>query len=1560
MNNPADKFNEAFQLAGSGPGQYPFLYPTPYAPAQFGLGNSDMGALVAMFAGPLMSAMAGPETFIPHLMPTQNVMDQYAMKNYQQAMLTSSLDVARGAKGPVAERLLGLRSAFTDDPVTQLNREQADTAASVMTHPIVKAIASSIIGPERLEAAMYGSKGDITALNSSIAKTGFFRTDPMGGERMKADSLTAYTEGVYSHLYEPAGNLDTIEGDARGKRGINPMRNARIDEARQKLKDLAGKSDVDIVSDEDTADRLINMENADAEVSRLYKKYNSKGTAVTIEQQAKELTKFNRAIEEAGVIKDGEATFGQLRRDAEQAPVHRMHGFMAGQVGEMQQALFERGLMPQAVGDMTADERMREVGGAKRDDETINRLARTMVRRELEKTDPAFKSLSAEQQDRLIETKVPDAVKTLRATEKETEKYARGDADSMSIEDLEKQGGMDLLTVDTDASRAAGTLEKYSGALGAIRDLFGDNGNPNAPVPALLKMLDGLTNSTSGQFEPGRIEAELRKMQTLAKETGVGLQQLSQLSHNVTMQGRMFGLSDATAVQATNATLAGIQVMQQQGAFSTGRFGAFNKEQAMDTMGQQIQAGAASNNGKAMATLARLYEANPKKYAGTELEAAVQAYKDPYSEGVYTDPTTGEERNLYENVGKYGPGAARDILSRSNNGDTTSFDPMFYDPLTEEYTLQNKTAGYMTQAVEGRRMSEVAARSVTYAKLEQDDKLFSGTSPEERGRRFDAATSVVNQMVIDTGDMPRDKRNKYFDEHLEVEIAQKLKDSGVPDAESESQAKEFAGRFKTDPSLIEDYAAISSAELSRTTGLNLTQFSGLYARGKAHDFAQAGDRAQRRADAKKEAALGYESGPMQRASDYFADINKTGEDFTMSGLMDAVMPKMKDTEVGQKFMKEMEPGFKALRDEMKDVFVTEEYVDTLAQNKNYDALMDLADKSGSLKKNNTRILSGRELETARKKVLDARYKKEDGAIDSEAIDRAYTSLIGGKGEGLSTEEKLQELRTNDEFMKTVDADVRASGNVMTEDQLIAEAKEAQGSARAGKEAEAERLKKIQAAYFYGKDPEKTKAGVTSALRHFNVKFDDKQIREYQDLVLDSSEEGKRKLNERIDQDISGWGLNKEDEGKLRSMLNAQQEARKLDPAALGVTDDKAGPMTQTDSGVVDQTSIDAQTVVLHGARFVDENGKEFSFSGGREEASAASPAIRDFANKLVNENYSKVGTFGNSSPFSDKEVEDAALKLSDQLGISRESAMTIMKDIQTERAQNSNGIGLGYLVGDNTKYSTEQTQKQAQQAKDVITSQLGDKKTASDSDIEAAAKSLSASSKIPMSEARAIIRKQLDEQKIATEPKPTDTSSADKPKPDQVAEAPKKPPVDAAKEAEKATASLYAQEGVRAATGVVYERPSQSEAERLLAASVAPSDAPAVMADYSAAYGAGLSGGREAGAAIPLISDRAAQELAAAGGQTTTDSSVARASRLETFGGAAAVEQASRQLTAHVSGGQSGGNQEVRVSGTLSLNGLQEAMLAAKGERSVQVDNGAPIVGDPPGMYSSPGSAGKA
>lgn len=1556
-NNKSSEFASAFAAAQPGGQQYPFLYPTPYMPAQFGLqGNSDMGALIAMFAGPLMSAMAGPENFIPHLMPSQNLMDQYAMRNYQRDTLESSLAIADSARGPVAERLLGMRKAFTDEPVTQLNREQADNLAGMLSHPITKAMLGSVMGPETLEAMLYGSKGDLQALNTSIAKTGFFRTDPMGGGRMKADSLTAYTESLYAHLYEPEGNLNDLEADARKGRGVNPFRNRRIKESQDKLKEIAGMEDVDIVSDDDVATRLQNMENSPSRISRLYKKYVANGTAVTAEEQAKELVKFDRAIKEAGVLDSDEATIGQIRKEAEKAPVKRMHGFMASQVGEMQQSLFEQGLLPQSLGDMSAEDRMRTVGETTRDDETIERLARRLAKQELEK-DATFKDLSTEQQNRLVDEKMPDAVKTLRSTETELNKYIAGDRKAMSIEELEKQGGMNLLTVDADTKRAGTTVEKYSGALASIRELFGDNGNPNAPVASLIKMLNALTNSTMGQFEPGRIEAELRKMQTLAKETGTGLEQLAAISTNVTNQGRMFGLNDATAVQATNATLAGIKVMRQDGAFSSGRFGSMNQGQATDMLGRQIQAGAGSNNAKAMAALARIYEADPKKYAGTELEAAVKAYKDPASDGVYIDPATGKEKNIYQNVGTYGPGAARQILSNSNNGDTSAFNPAYYDPLTEEYA--EKMGGFMTQSYEGELvMKNTAVLPAMRQELANDKNLLAGLDDVERKKTSDVASAAVTTMLVDTALMSADDRNKYFAENLEVEIAQKLKDSGVPDAEADSRAKELAASL-SQPATIDKLASSAGMTMQMNYGMNLREYATMYQKNRPEEIAKENQRADARAAAKASASLGYESGPVQRMSDYLAEINASGERFTASGFMDAVMPHIKDEKVARQFFDKLNPGFETLSELSDGVFVTDSYIDELAKADNFKELKKLADPTGETFTDKTKILSGKQLDAARNRIIQENMADSSGKLSAEKVNAAYSAAGLGKGVGLSTEEKLAELKGNKEFLSRVDSDVYKKEGAISEDRLVEEARGARGKAREGMEQRAEDLLKIQAGYFYGNDPEKTKQAVNAAFRSLDISMSEDELKKFQELTLDQTEEGKKKLNDAVDELWISGGA-KED---LKALLTSAQEATKLDPAAMGLTD-QAGNLQQTADGVVDKTNIEAQTVVLNATRYVDKDGQPlFSEDGPRGTAIQQNKHIREQAEKMVDEHYSEVGMLGNSTPFSDAEVGDAAVRLADTLGISQEDAAAIMKSIQAERQQNTNASTVvSALYPDNLEYTTEKDARSKKTAQDIIATDYKGKTDFSRGDVDTAAKKLSAAAGIPLPEAKAILLNEL-EQKSANVEQPAKPSSSD------VGAAPKRDrplPTASIKGAdpEKAAAAVVAANAGRQAAKEEREKEAVKRVTGVEYATVSKGDVEKMMSDPETRKH--LKDAIETGGFVPPKA-REGLEVAAGRHADRVEKVHQRTENIElqverTMQGrrtAADVEQIAKDLTP-VFGGQAGGpngqqNQNVKISGTLSLNGLQEVLLSARGQQSVPVEgSGAPVIMDPPPMYSNP------
>ncbi len=97
--------------------QYPFLQPGVYSPGQMAFNNNpEMSQLISMFAGPLLGQMAGPGNFVPHMMPSQNLMDQYAMRQYQQQTIAARQSIQRDPNENVANLLLGARSAITDAP----------------------------------------------------------------------------------------------------------------------------------------------------------------------------------------------------------------------------------------------------------------------------------------------------------------------------------------------------------------------------------------------------------------------------------------------------------------------------------------------------------------------------------------------------------------------------------------------------------------------------------------------------------------------------------------------------------------------------------------------------------------------------------------------------------------------------------------------------------------------------------------------------------------------------------------------------------------------------------------------------------------------------------------------------------------------------------------------------------------------------------------------------------------------------------------------------------------------------------------------------------------------------------------------------------------------------------------------------------------------------------------------------------------------------------------------------------------------------------------------------
>lgn len=191
--------------------------PPNYSPGyNQALMDDPMALTFMMFGAPMLQQAAGPGNFVPHLVPSQALSDQFLASRYQRDQLQSVNAASEQGNAAVASRFLGLRALVTDAPATGLNREQAQMLAGIANNPIAKAIASASFGPENLEAVMFGRRGDPAALANAGNQINFFRRDTTGATRMSAQSLQEFNQNLYENLYG-GDNVDDMRGFSAGQ-----------------------------------------------------------------------------------------------------------------------------------------------------------------------------------------------------------------------------------------------------------------------------------------------------------------------------------------------------------------------------------------------------------------------------------------------------------------------------------------------------------------------------------------------------------------------------------------------------------------------------------------------------------------------------------------------------------------------------------------------------------------------------------------------------------------------------------------------------------------------------------------------------------------------------------------------------------------------------------------------------------------------------------------------------------------------------------------------------------------------------------------------------------------------------------------------------------------------------------------------------------------------------------------------------------------------------------------------------------------------------------------------
>lgn len=526
------------------------------------------------------------------------------------------------------------------------------------------------------------------------------------------------------------------------------------------------------------------------------------------------------------------------------ANLNDISGLSAGRIGTVANDLAQRGLLPASLSMLPESRRMSEMRMPQnRPPDFQENIARDLAESRFMASQERFGPPGAEKTyaqltpderreflDARMREKDPakqhDIVRESMAKAEDVVK--RIDApDSTSDEIRQMEGGGSAIR-RVDATRVGNALKEYSGAVDAVRSIFGDNGMGNAPMQQLMAALDSLTQGGMASMGAGKLENIMRRTQMASRDAGVSLEALMGLTARGGALADQNGLVRDVVPGQVIATMERGAAMRDSDAFRPG-FGKVDPNSAMLRVMDQ-NARADSSNAARLASVARRIvkenEGNDEfKNRAGDLRAFVAAMER--GDSTFTN-SSGQVVNINEQMGKNSGAFFNDLFTRGGITDA-EVSSRFYDEVnTQEYLIPGFTAAAQRYEVK-QQLSGFFSQDFLGTRGE---KMAQGDR-EKLSAAMGAAFSGAMIDEVDTNLSPA-ARVEVLQRSLRRGAANYLRQQGVADDQIEAATDELlfgqngAGGIFKDQADMRRYAETQQANLGKNfeaeTGQNINAF----------------------------------------------------------------------------------------------------------------------------------------------------------------------------------------------------------------------------------------------------------------------------------------------------------------------------------------------------------------------------------------------------------------------------------------------------------------------------------------------------------------------------------------------------------------------------------------------------------------------------------------------------------------------------------------------------------------------------------------------------------------